>query len=276
MGRKPKTWFITGCTSGFGRALAEHCLARGDRVAVTALAIKDVEDIGTRFGASALLLQLDVTKPAQVRAALDRAFDSFGQVDVLVNNAGYAIETPVEDADDQLVRRMFDVNTFGTIDVIRAALPKLRRQRHGHIINFSSVGGRVSGPMMALYCASKFAIEGLSLGLAAEVASFGIKITVIEPGAFATNFGTSVIRPTPSEAYRPQAEQMKAIVANLAGNDPAQAARVIAEVADSEAPPLQMIVGEDAYVMVADFVERQRREMEAWHALSASASKPRA
>ena len=272
MARNAKTWFITGCTSGFGRALAEHCLARGDRVAVTALEVKDVEDVGRKFGASALLLQLDVTKPTEVRSALDQAFNRFGEIDVLVNNAGYAIETSVEDSDDRMVRRMFEVNTFGMIDVIRAALPKLRCQGHGHIMNFSSVGGRVSGPMLGLYCASKFAVEGLSMGLAAEVAPFGLKVTIVEPGSFATNFGKSAIRPAPSEAYRIHAEQMKAMLVNLHENDPAQAARVIAEVADSEAPPLQMIVGEDAYVMISDLMDRQRQEMKSWHDLSASAS----
>ena len=274
MARKSKTWFITGCTSGFGRALAEHCLSRGDRVAVTALAIRDVADIGTKFADSALLLQLDVTKPAEVRSAIAQAFEYFGEVDVLVNNAGYAIQTSVEDADDQMIRRMFEVNLFGMLDVIRAALPRLRQQGHGHIMNFSSVGGRVSGPLVALYCSSKFAVEGMSLGLAAELAPFGLKVTTIEPGSFATNFGTATIRPEPSEAYRSHAEQMKAHLAVLPTNDPARLANVIAQVADSDNPPLQMIVGEDAYVMISEFAASQRKEMETWHALSASASQP--
>jgi NAD(P)-dependent dehydrogenase (short-subunit alcohol dehydrogenase family) len=276
MKRKSKTWFITGCTSGFGRALSEHCLGLGDRVAVTALAVEDVADISKRYGKLALPLKLDVTKPAEVRAALEHAFETFGHLDVLVNNAGYAIQASVEDGNDRLIRQMFEVNMFGLLDVVRAALPRLRQQGHGHIINFSSVGGRVSGPLVALYCATKFAVEGLSLGLAAEVAPFGLKVTVIEPGAFATNFAAAAIRPEASEPYRARSEQMKGLLATLPLNDPAVAARVIAQVADSETPPLQMIVGEDAYVQVLEFEKQQRLEMEAWRALSVSASHPAA
>ncbi|MBL8552555.1 MAG: SDR family NAD(P)-dependent oxidoreductase [Hyphomonadaceae bacterium] len=269
-----KTWLITGCTSGFGRALAERALARGDRVAVTALDETTVADFSARYPERALILKLDVTKPDEVRAGLDRAFAAFGRLDVLVNNAGFAIQTSIEDADDALVRRMFEVNTFGAIDVTRAALPRMRAQGAGHIVNFSSVGGRTSGPLVSLYCASKFAVEGFSLGLAAEVAPFGLKVTVIEPGAYATNFGASVIRPAPSEAYRPAAEAMKAMLGTLKEHDPAWAARVIAEVVDAPNPPLQMIIGEDAYVIIEDFNARQRREMEEWRALSCAASRP--
>jgi len=271
--RSPKTWFVTGCTSGFGRALAEHVLARGDRIAATALSAETIADFAPRFGTAVLPLEVDVTRPRQVREALDQAFARFGHLDVLVNNAGFGVQAAIEDASDALVRQMFEVNTFGTLDVIRAALPRLRAQGHGHIINFSSVGGRISGPLVALYCASKFAVEGLSVGLAAEVAPFGLKVTVVEPGAYATGFSAAVVRPEPSTPYRTASEEMKAALSNLPMNDPAHAARVIAQIAYSDHPPLQMILGEDAYGLIEDFAVRQRREMQEWRSLSIAASR---
>ena len=268
-----KTWFITGCATGFGRALAESALARGDNVAVTDRDGGAVADLARQYPGSALALGVDVTNPDQVRAGLEAAFDRFGRIDVLVNNAGFAVQAAVEEADMDRVRAMFEVNLFGMVDVIRAALPRLRAQGGGHIINFASVGGRVSGPLMALYCASKFAVEGLSEGLAAEVAPFGIRITVVEPGAFATKFGTSALLPeNPMAEYEPIREGMAELIAGLAQGIPSDLAGALLEVADAPNPPRQFIGGPDAYAMIEASLKAQLAEMEQWRDLSARAN----
>jgi len=264
-----KVWFVTGCATGFGRALAEAALARGDKVAVTDRSLDAVADLGAQYPDSAVALGLDVTRPDQVRAALDAAFDRFGRIDVLVNNAGFAVQATVEEANMERVRAMFDVNLYGTIDLIRAVLPRLRAQGSGHIINFASVGGRVSGPFMALYCASKFAVEGLSEGLAAEVAQFGIKVSVVEPGAFATKFGTSAQMPeNPMAEYDEMRSGMQAMIAKLAQGKAADLAGALLELADAPSPPRQFIGGADAYVMIEASLKAQQEEMQQWRALS--------
>ncbi len=268
-----KTWLITGCATGFGRALAETALARGDRVAVTDRDGAAVADFAERYPDTALALGVDVTKHDQIVSGIDAAFDHFGKVDVLVNNAGFAVQAAVEEADMARVRAMVDVNFFGTIDVIRTALPRLRAQGSGHIMNFASVGGRVSGPLMALYCASKFAVEGLSDGLAAEVGAFGIKVTTIEPGAFATRFGTSAIMPdNPMAEYEPLREGMQELIGNLPMGQPEDLAEAMLDLADAENPPLKFAGGIDAWKMISDNLDSQRKELEDWKAVSTKAN----
>ena len=174
-----------------------------------------------------------------------------------------------EEADIDRVRAMFEVNLYGTIDVIRAALPRLRAQGSGHIINFASVGGRVSGPFMALYCASKFAVEGLSEGLAAEVAQFGIKVSVVEPGAFATKFGVTAQMPAnPMAEYDAMRNGMQAMIAKLAQGKAADLAGALLELADAPNPPRQFVGGADAYVMIEASLKAQLAEMAEWKDLS--------
>jgi NAD(P)-dependent dehydrogenase (short-subunit alcohol dehydrogenase family) len=268
-----KVWLITGCASGFGRALAEMALARGDKVAASDRSIDTVRDLASQYPDSALALGIDVTKPAEVKAGVDAAFAHFGRVDVLVNNAGYGVQAAVEEVDMAQVRAMFEVNLFGMIEVLRAALPHLRAQGSGHIMNFASVGGRVAGPLMALYSASKFAVEGLSEGLAAEVADFGIKVTVIEPGAFATKFGVSAVMPSnPMEAYEPIRSKMAEVIKGLAQGIAGDLAGAMLELADSPNPPRQFIGGSDAYAMIEGSLKAQQEEMEAWRDLSTRAN----
>lgn len=274
MEHKSKTWFITGCATGFGRALAELALARGDRVAVTDRHSDAVVDLARTHAESTLALGVDVTKPVQIHAGLDAAFARFGRIDVLVNNAGYGVLAAVEEASDAQVRHMFEVNFFGMLEVIRAALPRLREQGSGHIVNFASVGGRVSGPLLALYGASKFAVEGLSEGLAQELAALGIKVTAIEPGAFATQFGASSVMPEkPLNAYKPVREAMQAHIGDLRAGDPADLAAAIMKVVDSPEPPLRFIGGADAYAMIENSLADQTDEMKRWRELTASANK---
>lgn len=268
-----KVWFITGCASGFGRALAEAALARGDSVAASDRNLASVADLAQSYPATALPLGLDVTRPGEVRTGIDAAFDRFGRIDVLVNNAGFAIQAAVEESEVAAIRAMFEVNFFGILEVIRTALPRLRAQGHGHIINFASVGGRVSGPLMALYCASKFAVEGLSEGLAAEVASFGIRVTVVEPGAFATHFGTSAVMPEQAMAeYEPLRAGMHKLLAQLPQGNPADLASALLELSDASDPPRQFIGGADAYGMIEQSLASQKSEMEAWRELSSRAN----
>lgn len=269
-----KTWLITGCATGFGRAIAESALAQGDKVAVTDRSGAAVEDFAARYPAAALPLGLDVTRPDQVAAGIQAAIARFGRIDVLVNNAGYAVQQAVEEADMVAVRGMYDVNLFGTIEVIRAALPQMRAQGSGHIINFASVAGRVSAPFMALYASSKFAVEGLSEGLAGELASFGIKVTVVEPGAFATRFGATAMMPSsPIDAYAPLRDGMLKHIEHLVMGDPVDLAKAVLKLADSAAPPLRFAGGADAYGMIESALKAQQTEMADWRSLSEQANK---
>jgi len=267
-------WLISGCSSGFGRLLAEKALARGDKVAVTARNVDAIAAIGAAHGERALCLAMDVVDPHSVRRALDAAFDRFGRIDIVVNNAGFGLQAAVEEPSDTQIRAMFEVNFFGALDVIRAALPRLRAQGAGHIVNISSVGGRTSAPLIGLYSASKFAIEGLSTGLAMELAPFGIKVTTIEPGAFATGFARAVQGADRSvEAYRPMHDQMDALLADLRFADPAGCVDAILKIVDDPDPPRQFIAGGHARAMVEAAMAAQAQDMDGWRALSDAADR---
>jgi len=207
-----KVWFITGTSRGFGRVWAEAALQRGDKVAATARTLADVADLTERFGDSVLPLALDVTDVDQVRQAVAQAHAHFGRLDVVLNNAGYSLVGTVEEAGEADVRAEFDTNYFGTLRVIQAALPLLRQQGSGHILGVSSTVGLVAFPIIGSYCASKWAFEALHESLAQEVKAFGIKVTLIEPGAYATEFGKSAKRVDGMEAY---ADLRKQVMANL-------------------------------------------------------------
>lgn len=181
-----KRWLITGCGSGFGYALAEHLINGGHQVAVTTRDTSKAQSLAKTSNAT--IIELDVTNPTQARKALDTAWEAMGGIDVLLNCAGYGLHGAVEDCSDRQIRGMFDTNFFGLLDVTKASVEKLRNQGHGHIINISSIAGRVSGPLTGPYSASKFAVEGLSVALATELAPHGIKVSVVEPSVFNTTF----------------------------------------------------------------------------------------
>lgn len=271
MAKEHKRWFITGCSSGFGRAIAEHALERGDRVAVTARRLDAIADITGKAPARAIGLALDVTRPAQVREATAAAFEAMGGVDVLVNNAGYGVQGAVEDATDEQIRAMFETNVFGLLDVIRAFLPRMRAQGSGHIINISSVGGRFSAPLIGLYSATKYAVCGLSRALAGEIAPHGIKVTVIEPGAYATQFGENLVNVPASPAYAEAARGTEEMLANMLFQDPRDAARVIAAVADMPAPPEELLLGAAAHNVIEADLAHQQAELARWRDLSLQA-----
>lgn len=267
-----KTWLITGCSSGFGAALARLALERGDRVAVTARRPGSIAHFAEEFGSDALCLRLDVTDPGQVRAALDEAFDAFGHLDVLVNNAGFGVQAAVEEPDDAQIRAMFEVNFFGALDLIRAALPRMREHGSGHIVNVTSVAGRTSAPLIALYSAVKYALEGLSFGLGMELAPFGIKVTTIAPGAFATNFPNAVQPPQEKlAAYGELHAFTEKLLGDMEFADPKGCARAILDVVDAPEPPRQLVAGGHAHAMVEQTLAAQAEELRAWQAVSAAA-----
>jgi NADP-dependent 3-hydroxy acid dehydrogenase YdfG len=208
-----KVWLITGTSSGFGRALAEAVLERGDKVVLTARKTEAVEDLATRYENTALPVRLDVTNANERRESVEVALGKFGRIDVLVNNAGQGSLGALEEFSSEQICRQFDVNCFGTIEMTRELLPVMRRQRSGHILNVTSIGGLAAVGGFALYCATKFAVEGFSEGLRDEVKPLGINVTIVEPGAFRTDFaGDSNMRPEQAIAeYNPVVEPIRPI-----------------------------------------------------------------
>lgn len=238
-----KTWLITGASRGFGRIWAEAALKRGDQVTATARKVEDVADLKERFGDAVLPLALDVTNAEQVKRVVPQAFAHFGRLDVLVNNAGTSFFGATEEASDEQIRDLFDVNYIGMIRVLRAALPLLRQQGSGHILGVSSGLGITSMPLIGYYCATKWAVEAMHEALAQEVKAFGLRVTLVEPGAYATEFGKDSGIADGMEAY---AEFRKRFVSMLAGverGDPEATAEAVLKLVDAENPPLRLGLG---------------------------------
>lgn len=255
----PKVWLITGASRGLGRLWAEAALARGDRVAATARDAGAVADLADRFGDAVLPLALDVTDGAQVKDAVAEAHARFGRLDVVLNNAGYSLVGTIEEVADDEVRAVFEANVFGTVRVIQAALPILRAQGHGHILGVSSSVGLVPFPLIGTYCATKAAVESLHESLAAEVRPFGIKVTLIEPGAYATEFGTpaSLNMAQSLDAYAELRAGMRARIVDAVRGNPRATTEAILAVVDAPEPPLRFILGDQTLPQVrAAFAER--------------------
>ncbi|HUB19283.1 MAG TPA: SDR family NAD(P)-dependent oxidoreductase [Acidobacteriaceae bacterium] len=238
-----KTWFITGASRGFGRIWAEAALSRGDQVAATARNRDDVADLTARFGEAVLPLALDVTRAEQVRQVVEQAWAHFGRLDVLVNNAGASLFAATEEATDDQIRDLFDANYIGMVRVLRAALPLLRRQRSGHILGVSSGLGITSMPLIGFYCATKWAVEAMHEALAQEVKPFGIKVTLVEPGAYATDFGKSATIADVLEPYAEFRDQMVARLSSMERGDPHATIDAILRLVDAENPPLRLGLG---------------------------------
>ncbi|WP_173932702.1 oxidoreductase [Chelativorans sp. Marseille-P2723] len=273
------TWFITGCSTGFGRELAKAVLKRGWNAAVTARDPAAITDIVADHPERALSAALDVTDKSQIIAAVNAAQRRFGRIDVLVNNAGYGYRSALEESDEEEIHRLFDTNVFGLIEVTRAVLPLMRRQRSGHIVNISSVAGRVANPGSSLYAASKFAVNGLSKGLAQEVRPLGIKVTIVEPSAFRTDFAGRSIRDTsrPMGDYAATAGKQRAMSAARQGKqagDPARAADAIIEAVEQKEPPLHLLLGANAVERVRAELEERAAELAAWEDVSRGADFP--
>jgi NAD(P)-dependent dehydrogenase (short-subunit alcohol dehydrogenase family) len=267
-----KVWFITGTSKGFGRVWAEAALARGDRVAATARDIKTLQPLVERYGDQVAALTLDVNDKAAVDKAVTETIARFGRIDVAINNAGYGLFGAVEEVSEQEARAQIETNLFGALWVTQAVLPQMRAQGSGHIIQVSSIGGVNAFPTIGLYHASKWALEGFSQSLAAEVAGFGIKVTIIEPGGFATDWGgPSAIRAEQLPAY----EAAHAAVAQFrAGNipgDPDATGPAILKIVDAKEPPLRIFFGSGGLPMTKAEYARRIETWEAWNDVSIEA-----
>lgn len=269
------TWLITGCSSGLGRALAEKVLADGHNAVITARNANTIQDLSAGFPETALALPLDVTDKEQIKAAVKEAQQKFGSIDVLVNNAGYGYRAAVEEADDDDIRRLFDTNVFGSVDMIKAVLPGMRANKAGSILNISSIGARICPAGSGYYSATKAALEGISGSLHKELKPLGINVTVIEPGAFRTDFaGRSLTQsataiPDYAETAGKRRKENDTVHGTQPG-DPAKAAQAILAVVDSPNPPAMLVFGKDAYGAFTAVAEAQRAELEQWRELSLS------
>jgi NAD(P)-dependent dehydrogenase (short-subunit alcohol dehydrogenase family) len=268
----PRVWFITGTSSGFGRAIAEAALERGERVVATARNPERVVDLEERYPDAARAVALDVTDPAQARVAVDAAREAFDRIDVVVNNAGYGLFGALEELSDDELRRQFETNVFGVLNVTRAVLPVLRRRRSGHLVQMSSLAGTASiFPGEAAYAGSKFAVEGISEALAGELGHLGIRVTIVEPGPFRTDFaGGASVRPVSIDDYEASVGATLEAFAEMGGaqpGDPELAARAIIRAVDADEPPLRLALGELAISNIRAKLDRQGGELDAWERL---------
>ncbi|MFF9312426.1 SDR family NAD(P)-dependent oxidoreductase [Streptomyces sp. NPDC014748] len=273
---RPQVWFITGSSRGLGRALVAAALEAGHHVVATARRPEAVAKEFGEHGDRVLPLALDVTSPEAARAAVDAAVACFGRIDVLVNNAGYANVSPIETADDDDFRAQFETNFWGVYNVTKAALPTLRRQGSGTVVQFSSVGGRVGGsPGIASYQAAKFAVDGFSRVLAAETAPFGVRVMVVEPSGFATDWaGSSMTVHTVPAAYDQTVGEMNRRVRQStdgAAGDPRRAAEIIVRTVGREQIPGHLLLGVNAATMALEHSRHQLAEATAWEQVSRSA-----
>jgi NAD(P)-dependent dehydrogenase (short-subunit alcohol dehydrogenase family) len=268
-------WLITGVSSGFGRALAEAVLAKGDRVAGTVRKAAAKTEFETLAPGRALGILLDVTDEASVRRGVGEAEERTGGIDVLVNNAGYGFEGAIEEATPAQIRAQFEVNVFGAVAVIQAILPQMRRRRAGHIVNIASMGGLTAFPGVGIYNGSKFALEGISEALAKEVKPLGIKVTIVEPGSFRTDWaGRSMVHVERTIAdYEETAGLFRRALAQRNGRqpgDPRKAARAIIQAVGAETPPLHLLLGTDALRLVGEKLGALETEIMRWAPVSVS------
>ncbi len=265
-------WLITGCSTGFGREIARAALEAGHSVVVTARRTGAVQDFADEFGDRAVAVALDVTDAGQVAAAVAAAEDAFGGIDVLVNNAGHGYLSAVEEGEDAEVRKLFDVNYFGAVDMIKAVLPAMRARGSGHIVNMSSMTGLVANPPNAYYSSTKFALEAVTEALATEVRPLGIKVTAIEPGAFRTDWATRSMKEsaTPITDYADVAARkdlIKQFADHLPG-DPRKVAEAVLMVTELDDPPLRLLLGRDVLKAMRDKIAATSASIEEWKSVT--------
>ncbi|MCA1404876.1 SDR family NAD(P)-dependent oxidoreductase [Ensifer sp. IC3342] len=276
-----QTWFITGCSTGFGRALAEHVIALGHNVVVTARDAAQVADLSALAPDRTLALALDVTRTDEIALATRAAEQRFGHIDVLVNNAGVGYFGAFEESDMDAVRAMFEVNVWGLANMTRAALPGMRRRRSGTIVNISSIGGLRSVPSLSFYAASKFAVEALSEGLSKETEPLGIKVLIVEPGPFRTDWaGRSAGEATVSiNDYEDTAGAVWRRIRGYRGKqpgDPERAARAIVMAVNAAEPPLRLLLGREALAGARAKLDALRKDFDAWAEVTEGADFPAA
>lgn len=274
-----KVWFITGASTGFGRLLAEEVLKAGGKVVATARKLDKIADLEKQYPQTAKALALDVTNAGQVDSAVTQAMAKFGQVDVLVNNAGYGVAGAIEEVSEAEFMPMFETNVFGLLRVTHAFLPYLRKQRSGHILNLSSIGGLVAGPGIGYYNGTKFAVEGISEALAAELAPLGIRVTIIEPGPFRTDFlgRSGVLAKARIADYDATAGNMRKYFAENDGKqkgDPLRAVQAMIQVVESPNPPLRLLLGISALERLRAKISNWEKEIAAWEQVTVGADFP--
>ncbi|WP_213806454.1 SDR family NAD(P)-dependent oxidoreductase [Granulicella sp. dw_53] len=268
-----KVWFITGASRGFGRVWTEAALKRGDKVVAAARNPEALDDLVKTYGDEVLVLPLDVTDRDAVFKAVGQAVAHFKRLDVILCNAGYGYMGAIEELDPEQVRANFDTNVFGTLSVVQAALPILRAQGGGHILTVSSIGGIIGFPTGGSYTASKFAIEAMSEALAGEVAAFGIKVTIIEPGHFTTGFRSGVKSPSAMETYNPIRQVIRSSFKPEDFGDPLATAAAIFSAVDAKEPPLRLVLGSTS-TTIAKFkaaYEARMNNWDKWEAVSNAA-----
>ncbi len=274
-----KVWFITGCSTGFGRELAKHLLESGYRVAVTSRNTDDVRDIVSAHPDTALPVKLDVTKPDEIRASVELAIGKFGRIDVLVNNAGIGYFGAIEESEESDIRRMFEINFFGLANMTRAVLPHMRGRRSGHIVNIASIGGLVSFPAVGYYNATKYAVDGFSEALAKETAPLGIRVTIVAPSGFRTDWaGRSANNSKIVIAdYAATAGANSNNIRNVSGNqpgDPARAAMAIVKAVEAAEPPLRLLLGAGALRGARNKLELLKKDFDDWEETTKWADSP--
>lgn len=274
-----RVWFITGCSTGFGRLLAEEVLKRGDRVVATARDEARVIDLTDRYPQTAIVAQVDVTDKDTIVAGVQDALDGFGQIDVLVNNAGYGFAGAVEEASDEEYEQVIATNVFGLVDTTRLVLPHMRQRRSGHILNLSSIAGLVGTQGLAYYNLTKFAVEGFSEGLAAEVKPLGIKVTAIEPGPFRTDFlgRSGVVAKHEIADYKETAGKSREYFNTQAGTqmgDPQRAIEAMIAMVDAPDPPLHLLLGRNAHDRYLSKIEQWRESIGQWRETTLGADFP--
>ncbi len=275
-----KVWLITGCSTGFGRSLATAVLAKGYEVAVTARNTADVQDIVTAYPKQAIAISLDVTSDNQIQTAVATTIQRFGQIDVLVNNAGIGYFAAVEESEESEIRKMFDINVFGLAKMTQAVLPFMRKQRSGHILNIASIGGLRSFPGVGFYNATKYAVDGLSEALYKEVAPLGIKVTIVAPSGFRTDWAGRSAQDTTVkiEDYDATAHKNMADIRGYSGNqpgDPEKAAQAMIMVTEIDNPPLRLLLGAAALKGARLKLEELKQDIETWAAVTEGADFPK-
>ena len=274
-----KVWFITGCSTGFGRELAKYVLESGHKAVVASRKTDDVKDIVEAYPDTAIAVQLDVTKADEIKLSLEQAIQKFGQIDVLVNNAGIGYFGAIEESEEDEVRRMFEINFWGLANMTKAVLPGMRKQRSGNIVNIASIGGLVGFPAVGYYNATKFAVDGFSDALSKEVAPLGIKVTVVAPSGFRTDWAgrsannSSIV----IDDYKATAETNKNTIRGYSGKqpgDPVRAVKAIVKAVEAENPPLHLLLGVAALKGARNKLEVLKKDFDTWEETTTGADFP--
>jgi NADP-dependent 3-hydroxy acid dehydrogenase YdfG len=275
-----KVWFITGCSTGFGRELSNLLLAQGYKVVVTARKLTDIQDIVEKHSDKALALSLDVTQPTDIEMAVAKAFKHFGRIDVLVNNAGIGYFGAIEESEDEEIRKMFEINFFGLANMTKAVLPIMRKQRSGHILNIASIAGLVGYPAVGYYNATKFAVDGFSESLSKETAPLGIKVTVISPSGFRTDWAGRSAHTSKIviDDYVATAGANKDSIRGYSGSqpgDPLRAAQAMIKVVESENPPYRLLLGQGALRSARAKLDLLKKDFDNWEETTVWADNPK-